>query len=90
MTGFTDTAPETGRNDDSDDEIETSAEPFSPDAPWVNTFEKQLTAKLIDGLRNYARPRAYAVARAGRKVDVGGRLEPRKFGPARSGWLRAA
>lgn len=69
MTGFTNTAPETGRHDDSDDEIETSAEPFSPDAPWVNTFEKQLTAKLIDGLRNYARPRAYAVAMAGRKVD---------------------
>lgn len=97
MTCFTNTAPETGRNDDidvdvdididietlndesdaeieaSDDkidsEIEASEEPFSPDATWVNTFEKQLTAKLIDGLRNYARPRAYAVARAGRKVD---------------------
>lgn len=58
------TAPETGRNEDKE-----PIERFAPDNAWCAEFEKQLTSKLIDGLRNYARPRAFAVAAAGRKVD---------------------
>lgn len=54
---------------DPETEIETTAEPFTPDDPWVAEFEKQLTPELIDKLRKYARPRAYAVGAAGRKVD---------------------
>jgi len=61
------TAAEIGR--DPDTEIERITEPFTPNDPWIAEFEKQLTPKLIDGLRNYARPRAFAVATAGRKVD---------------------
>jgi hypothetical protein len=44
-------------------------EPRLADDAWVDEFRKQLTAKLIDRLRKYARPRAYALAAAGRKVD---------------------
>lgn len=57
------TAAGTGR----DPETETA--PFAPDDAWVREFEKQLTPKLIDSLRNYARPRAFVVATSGRKVD---------------------
>jgi hypothetical protein len=66
MNEATTTAAATGR--DPDTEIETT-ELFTPADPWVTEFEKQLTPRLIDGLRNYARPRAFAVAAAGRKVD---------------------
>lgn len=57
------TAPVTGR----DTEIEIEA--FAADDTWTDEFEKQLTPQLIDRLRSYARPRAFAVASAGRKVD---------------------
>lgn len=67
MTNTTDTAPGTGR--DSENEITSPQEPFLPSESWVTDFERQLTPKLIDGLRNYARPRAFTVAAAGRKVD---------------------
>jgi hypothetical protein len=66
MEDLTTTAAETGRNEQ---EVEASIEQFAPDNGWCAEFEKQLTSKLIDGLRNYARPRAFAVAAAGRKVD---------------------
>ena len=66
MEDLTITAAETGRNEQ---EGEASIEQFAPDNVWCAEFEKQLTSKLIDGLRNYARPRAFAVAAAGRKVD---------------------
>jgi len=42
---------------------------FAPDDNWLAAFEAQLTPKLIDSLRNYARMRAFAVATTGRKVD---------------------
>jgi hypothetical protein len=45
------------------------ADAFTPDDAWADEFEKQLSGKLIDGLHKYARPRAFAVAMAGRKVD---------------------
>jgi hypothetical protein len=66
MTEAKHTATETGR--DSESEID-AALPFTPDDAWVDEFERQLTPALIDRLRNYARPRAFAVASAGRKVD---------------------
>src|SRR5690606_16600843 len=61
------TAPVTGR--DSEAEVEEAGQPFAPNDAWLDEFEKQLTPKLNDKLRNYARPRAFAVAVAGRKVD---------------------
>ncbi len=65
-----DTATETGRDDDETEiEIDESTEPFEPDDAFVAELEKQLTPKLIDSLRNYARSRAFMVACAGRKVD---------------------
>jgi hypothetical protein len=66
MEDVTTTAAETGRNEQ---DTEACVEQFAPDNRWCAEFEKQLTSKLIDGLRNYARPRAFAVAAAGRKVD---------------------
>jgi hypothetical protein len=66
MTDGKHTAPVTGR--DSETEIDPGST-FNPDDAWVNEFEKQLTHNLLDRLRNYARPRAFAVAAAGRKVD---------------------
>lgn len=66
MTDGNHTAPVTGR--DSETEIDPGCT-FTPDNAWLTEFDKQLTPKLIDRLRNYARPRAFAVAVAGRKVD---------------------
>ena len=44
----TDTAAETGRNTDDDTtEIESTSEAFTPEDPWVDEFNKQLTPKLI-------------------------------------------
>jgi hypothetical protein len=60
------TTPVTGW--DSESEIK-ARQSFAPEDAWVDEFEKQLTPKLFDGLRKYARPRAFAVATAGRKVD---------------------
>lgn len=66
MTEGKHTATATGR--DSETEID-ACQPFTPDDAWVEEFERQLTPTLIDRLRNYATPRALAVASAGRKVD---------------------
>lgn len=66
MTDGNHTAPVIGR--DSETEIDPGCT-FNPDDAWLTEFDKQLTPKLIDRLRNYARPRAFAVAVAGRKVD---------------------
>lgn len=63
------TAPATGRDSEIEDDFETDAAPFTPDDPWLDEFEKQLTPALIDRLRNYARPRALALASTGRKTD---------------------
>ncbi len=66
----TDTAAETGRNTDDDTtEIESTSEAFTPEDPWVDEFNKQLTPKLILSLQNYARPRVLAISYYGRKVD---------------------
>ena len=66
MTDGMHTAPVTGRDSESESE---AGQPFAPADAWVDEFDKQLTPKLIDKLRSYARPRAFAVASAGRKVD---------------------
>lgn len=63
MDRLIDTATETGRDD------ETNEPAFVPDDAWIDVFQKQLTAELVDQLRSYARMRALAVGYAGRKVD---------------------
>lgn len=47
----------------------TSAVPFSPDEPWIEALENQLTETMLDRVRRFARTRALGVARFGRKVD---------------------
>src|SRR3569833_179380 len=65
MDEVMDTATETGR----DDRHEAESDAFVPDEAWIDGFQKQLTAELVDALRNYARMRSLAVGYAGRKVD---------------------
>ena len=62
------TAPETGR-DPIESDIEQTHAPFTPTESWIKQYTKQATAKLIAGLNQFARTRAFAVAAAGRKVD---------------------
>src|SRR5262245_15005051 len=59
------TAPGTGRNCDT--EMERKA--FDPDDTWSDDFQKQLTPKMVDSVRSFARMRGLFVASAGRKVD---------------------
>ncbi len=63
------TETETELGEEIEQESGLKAAPFTPDDAWVDQFEKQLTPALIDRLRNYARPKAFSVAAAGRKVD---------------------
>lgn len=72
MKSPNDTGTETGR-----DSIETeneggdvaAAAPFTPSEDWIQKYKTQCTKKLIDGLNQYARTRALAVAATGKKVD---------------------
>jgi hypothetical protein len=66
MRGPKNTATETGRDSKGAD---GSGEIYAPDNAWLDAFTKQLTPKLIDQLRNFARMRVLAVGYAGRKVD---------------------
>ena len=54
---------------DAETETAAAAQPYEPSDSWLDAFNTQLTPKLIDSLRNFARMRVLAVAYAGRKVD---------------------
>lgn len=64
MADDNDTAPATGRHCETDE-----SNVFAPDKAWLDEFQQQLTPKLTNSLRDYARHRAYYVATSGRKVD---------------------
>ena len=57
-----------------DDALEATPSVDEPRAPhrteaWIDAFESQLTERLVDRVRRFARVRALNVAAAGRKVD---------------------
>lgn len=64
MADDKDTAPATGRDCETNE-----SKAFEPDKAWLDAFQQQTTATLIDKLRKYARRRARYVATSGYKVD---------------------
>ena len=63
----TTTATATGRDNETDDH--DTIQPFTPSEAWIKQYTRQATPKLIAGLNQFARTRAFAVAACGRKVD---------------------
>lgn len=64
MAEDNDTVPVTGRDCEA-----TEGKMYAPEKAWVDEFQKQTTATLVDRVRKYARRRAGYVAATGRKVD---------------------
>jgi len=64
MADENDTAPATGRDSET-----SERKAFEPDKAWLDAFQLQTTATLLDKLRKYARERAWYVAASGHKVD---------------------
>jgi hypothetical protein len=66
------TGTETGRDTieiENEDADAVAAEAFTPTEDWIQQYKKQCTPKLISGLNQFARTRAFAVAATGKKVD---------------------
>lgn len=64
MDGSEDTAPAIGR-----DSATEHIQPIEHTNEWLDEFQKQLSATLMNRLKKYAAERARIVARSGRKVD---------------------